>query len=329
MSGPVATRSLPGAARGTGTGWLPQSGSRRTLLIAVAYLALTSLFVIARFPIDRLAPRVAALASEATGARVSIDELEFHLVALLPELSAIGVDLTWPAGTRLRLDRVRVRPAWSLSWFRGDPSLKLSLRSGSGRIRGIARLGDAPSFRGAVTDLDLSRVPMALFADTGFAFDGNLNAEFDVVTGEAGLEGPVTLHATDGSLSLPMLPMGVPFETLEGAAALGGDSLLTVHSLALEGPLVAFAGSGTVGRAPASALAPLALAARLEVREPALRELFASSGAVLGTDGVAELSIGGTVGNPVLGGEGGTAGGRGPSDPRAPRRGRSLPPGRR
>ncbi len=323
MTGQGATRSLPG------TGWVPKSGVRRILLIAVAYLALTSLFVMLRFPIDRLTPRVAALASDASGARVSIAELEFHLVALMPELSAIGVDLSWPAGTRLRLDRVRVRPAWSLSWLRGDPSLALSLRSGSGRIRGTARLGDAPSVRGAVTDFDLARLPATLFEGTGFAFDGHLDADFDIVTREAGIEGPITLHASDGSLSLPMLPMGVPFETLEGALALGGEMMLTVHSLALEGPLVALAGSGTVGRAPASELAPLALAARLEVREPALRQLFASSGVDLGAEGVAELSIGGTVGNPLLGGDRGDPGARGPAVPRAPRRSGNRPPGRR
>lgn len=327
MSGHVATRPMPGA------GWLPRSGIRRTLLIVGAYLALTSLFVALRFPIDRLTPRVEALASAGTGARVSIGELELHLVALLPELSAIGVDLAWPAGTRARIDRVRVRPAWSLSWFRGQPSLALSLRSGTGRIEGTARLGDDPSFRGAATDVDLARLPSALFGNAGFAVDGRLDAEFDVRAADGSVEGPVTLRVTDGSLSLPMLPMGVPFETLEGALALGGDRMVTVQSLALEGPLVALAGSGTVGRAPTASLAPLALAARLEVREPALRQLFAGADVDLGTDGVAELSIGGTVGNPLLGGDRGgdrgAAGARGATDPRTPRRGGSLPPGRR
>lgn len=318
MSGRVATAPLPGTA------WLPRSGIRRTLLIAGAYLALTALFVALRFPIDRLTPRIEALASAHSGARVSIAELEFHLVALLPELSAIDVDLLWPAGTRVRIDRVRVRPAWSLSWVRGQPSLALMLRSGTGRIEGTARLGDSPGFRGAVTDLDLARLPSALFGNAGFAVDGRLDAELDVrTTAEGNLEGPVTLRAADGSLSLPMLPMGVPFETLEGALSLGGDMLVTIQSLALEGPLVALAGSGTVGRAPASALAPLALAARLEVREPALRQLFSSSDVALGPDGVAELAIGGTVGNPVL------AGDRAPPGARAPRRGGNLPPGRR
>ncbi len=320
MSGHVATTPLPG------TGWLPRSGFRRTLLIAFAYVALTSLFVVLRLPIDRLTPRVAALAGAASGARVSIGALEFHLVALLPELSAIDVDLAWPAGAQLRLDRVRVRPAWSLSWLRGHPSLALSLRSGSGRIRGTARLGDDPSFRGAVTDLELARLPAALFESTGFAFDGRLSAEFDVVRTEAGVEGPLTLHATEGSLTLPMLPMGIPFETLEGALALGGETMLTVHSLALEGPLVALTGSGTVDRAPTSALA---LAARLEVREPALRQLFVSAGLDLGPDGVAELSVRGTVADPLISGDRGSAGARSPTDPRAPRRGADLPRGRR
>jgi type II secretion system protein N len=270
------------------------------LLLTIAYLLLTGLFVALRFPVDRLNARVAALASRAIGAEVSIGELELHLVALLPELSARNVECTWPASARLHLDRVRVRPAWSLSWLRGDPSLALSLRREAGRIRGIARLGETPGFRGTVTDLDLAQLPTTRLGSGGIALDGRLEGEFDVRSSEQGPEGRIVVRAADGSLSLPILPMGVPFETLETALALGGDPLLTVHSLALEGPLVALTGSGTVERAPTAALAPLLLAARLEIREPALREMFTNSGVDLGPDGVAELSVRGTVSAPVL-----------------------------
>jgi type II secretion system protein N len=293
---------------------------RRVLLFTLGYVALTLLFVLLRFPIDRLTPRVEALASAASGAQVSIGGLEFHLVALLPELSALDAVVTWPAHTRLQLDRVRVRPAWSLSWLRGDPSLALSVRRAAGRVRGVARFGDTPGFRGAVTAVDLMHLPPALLGDAGVAFDGKLDGEVDLRMADTGPEGAVTLRASDGSLSLPMLPMGVPFESFEGALQLGGDVLVTVQSLALEGPLVALTGSGTVGRAATSALAPLALAARLEVREPALRQLFANGDITLGPDGVAELSIGGTLSNPVVTGDRGGAGARGLAPPRGPRR---------
>jgi hypothetical protein len=50
---------------------------RRVLLFTLGYVALTLLFVLLRFPIDRLTPRVEALASAASGAQVSIGGLEF------------------------------------------------------------------------------------------------------------------------------------------------------------------------------------------------------------------------------------------------------------
>lgn len=321
MSAPLASAPPPAAS------WLPQSRARRVWLLALAYLALTSLFVVLRFPIDRLTPRVETVASRVSGARVAIGELEFHLVALLPELSARHAVLSWPAGTQLRLDRVRVRPAWSLSWFRGQPSLVLSVRRGSGRIRGTARLGDPPSFRGSATDVDLAQLPPALLGSAGLALDGRLDGTFDIRSGADGPEGTIALRAVDGSLSLSILPMGVPFESLEAALALGGDMQLTVQSLALEGPLVALAGSGTVGRGSAAALAPLQLAARLEVREAALRQLFAGTDIELDRDGVAELSIRGTVSDPVLTAAGPPgAGRRGPAtNPAAPRRATNPP----
>jgi type II secretion system protein N len=309
---------------------LPRSPLRRALAIAAAYLALTGLFVIARFPIDRLTPRVEALATAATGARVEIGSLGMGVIALLPALHAREVAVATAGGTRLRFDRVRARPAWSLSWLRGHPSLALSLRAGEARLDGIVRLGSTPGFRGDFSQVDLRQIPALPLEQFGVSLDGRLAGELDLRLVELGLEGTLALRAADGSLGLPDLPIAIPFESIVVDATLGGDALAEIGSLVVDGPMVAMTASGTVSRGPtpALALAPLALRARLQVREPALREMMAGSGLALGPDGVAELAIGGTLGAPALGGSGTPAGVRGAAPARGAARrpaGRVLP----
>lgn len=290
--------STPGAAPFP---LLPRGRARRVLAIAAAYLALTLGFVIARFPVDRLTPQIAALASAATGAQVGIGELELDLIALLPTLHARDVTVTTAGGQRLRLDRVRARPAWSFSWLRGDPAAVLSLRAGAGRVDGVVRLGGTPGFGGELADVDLALLPAALFGASGFAIDGKLGGTVDLRLAEAGPEGTLALRATDGSVSLPNLPIGVPYQSIDAAATLGGDELARIEKLVVDGPMLAFEASGTVGHGPAPTLAPLALRAHVEVREPALRDLFAGSPVALGPDGSADLTIGGTLAAPDLG----------------------------
>lgn len=280
---------------------LPRGRVRRVLVIAAAYLALTLGFVIARFPVDRLTPQAAALASAATGAQVGIGELDLDVISLLPSIYARDVTVSTAGGTRLRLDRVRVRPAWSLSWLRGDPAAVLSLRAGAGRIDGVVRLGDAPGFQGELADVDLALLPAALFGGSGLAIDGKLGGTLDLRLAEAGPEGTLALRAADGSLSLPNLPIGVPYQSIEAEATLGGNELARIAKLVVDGPMLALEASGTVGRGPTPTLAPLALRAHVEVREPALRDLFAGSPVALGPDGSAELAIGGTLAAPELG----------------------------
>ncbi|HSJ96961.1 MAG TPA: type II secretion system protein GspN, partial [Myxococcota bacterium] len=291
MSQPIAAAPFP---------LLPRSPVRRTLVVAAAYLALTLGFVITGFPVDRLMPQVEALASAATGSRVEIADLDIDVIALLPALHARDVAITTPGGRMLRLDRVRARPAWSLSWLRGDPSLVVALRAGQGRIDGTVRLGEAPGFRGDLAEVDLALLPQALPGSPGLALDGRLGGELDLRMGEVGPEGTLALRATEGSLSLPDFPIGVPYQSIAAEATLGGDALLTIGSLVVDGPMLALDASGTVGHGPAPGLSPLALQARLDVREPALRDMVAGAGVALGPDGRADLAIGGTLSAPEL-----------------------------
>lgn len=311
---------------------LPRSPVRRVMLIAAAYGALTALFVIARFPIDRLTPRVEALASAASGARVEIGTLDVGLVALLPALHAREVTVTAAGGTRIRLDRVRARPAWSLSWLRGHPSLVLALRAGDARLDGTVRLGPTPGFRGDFAGVDLRQVPALPLGDLGVSVDGRIAGEADLRLADSGPEGTLSLRAAEGSLALADLPIGIPYQSIAVEATLGGEALAEIGSLVVDGPMVALSARGTVGRGPTPALAPLALRAQLDVREPALRQMVAGGGVTLGPDGRAEIAVGGTLAEPVLGatetpeGAGGSPSTRGAARRPALRGGGAAPP---
>jgi type II secretion system protein N len=272
-------------------------GFRRALAISVAAVSLTTFFLVSGFPYDRLTPRVATTIETMTGARVAIGRLDVGMIWLLPELRAKAVTVTGPGERPIAFDRVRVRPVLSTSWLRGVPSLRIALRSRLGEADGIVVAGPEPSFDGTLRDVSLALLPIQDFA-AGTLLDGRADATIDLRMAETGPEGSVVFEAKDGSLSLPMLPIGVPFEKLSAALELGGDGLAKLASLDLVGPLASLTASGTLGRGPTLELAPLALQARIEAREPALRSMLQSQGLALDASGGATVAIDGTLDAP-------------------------------
>jgi len=274
-------------------------GVRRALAIGVAAVALTSIFFVAGFPYDRLAPRAAAAIESATGARVAIGQLGLVFSWFVPQLKATDVDVSWPAGQHTSFQRIRVQPAWSASWLRGHPALVVALRSPLGELDGTVAGGAAPSFRGELRNVSLALLPLQDLAP-GTQLDGRVDAQLDLQLAAGGPQGTVHFDAKAGSLTLPLLPIGLPFDSLRGDLALGGDQLATLNAVELVGPLVGLTASGTIGHSPAIHLAPLALKARIEAREPAVRSMLQSQGIALDAGGAAALEISGTLGSPQI-----------------------------
>jgi hypothetical protein len=117
---------------------------------------------------------------------------------------------------------------------------------------------------------------------------------------EAGPQGTVHFDAKQGSLTLPVIPIGVPFDSLRGDVTLGGEMLATLSAFELAGPLVGLTASGTIGHSPALPLSPLALSARIEAREPTVRSMLQSQGVALDASGAAAVEISGTLGSPKI-----------------------------
>jgi type II secretion system protein N len=273
------------------------TGARRVLAIATAAIVLTGLFVVLGFPYDRITSRIEQAITGTTGVPVHIGRVGLGIGWLAPELRAWDVDATLPSGKHLVLKRLRVRPAWSLSWLRGAPAAVIALRSPIGEIDGTVTMGREYGFTGELRQVQLGELPIGGLAP-GAAFDGLANGQIDVRFTAERPAGSIQLDATKGSLTLPLLPIGVPFDALKAGIVLGGEHLAKIDVLDLQGPLVALTASGTIGQAPEAAAAPLALHAKVAVRDPSMRSVIASQGVGLDGNGEAELEIGGTLGDP-------------------------------
>jgi type II secretion system protein N len=276
--------------------WGP-TGARRALAIAAAAFLLTGFFVVLGFPYDRLTPRLEAALASATGAQVSVGRFGVGFTWLAPQLRAWDVDVRWPGGRQLRLDRLRVHPAWSPAWLRGSPALVLALRSPAGELDGTLVAGGAPAFDGTLRRVDLAQLPIAEWA-AGASVEGRADAELDVAIGAEGADGSAIIRVAQGSLALPLLPIGVPFDSLDADLVLGGEALVQIDALELAGPLIGVSAKGRVGKAATAMLAPLAIDASLEVRDPSVATLLRGQGVALGPDGKAQIAIGGTLSAP-------------------------------
>jgi type II secretion system protein N len=273
------------------------TGARRVFAIAFAAFTLTGFFVMTGFPYDRVTPRITTAIEAMTGARVSIGRLGVGVAWLAPQLRAWDVDVAWPGGQRARVDRLRVQPAWSFAWLRGRPAFFVAIRSPLGELDGTFVASDRPGFDGELRGVELKQLPIGEYLG-GASLDGRVDATIDVVLAEAGPEGSARFDVAKGSMSLPGLPIGVPFESLHGDLTLGGDALVEIGALDLVGPLVGFSAKGTVGKAATATLAPLAIDATLDVREPTVGTLLRGQGVTLDAQGKAQLTIGGTLGAP-------------------------------
>jgi type II secretion system protein N len=215
-----------------------------------------------------------------------------------PGLAAQDLRVRRSDGNVLRIDHLRVRPAWSLAWLMARPALYLELDTPQGQVAGVAVLRGPQRFTGELREVDLDELlgPGAL---AGARFEGRASFDVDVALEDQGLSGPVRITARDGSLSHPQLPMAVPYEELHGELALGGDSYLEINSFELKSPLGTGTLTGKVGRAPDPRQAPLDLELAVQVAQN-IRSSLATQGVRVGRDGQLHYKISGTASAPVI-----------------------------
>lgn len=89
----------------------------------IATLLLTLLFIYLGFPYDLLVARYLPQMESVSSMQMRVGEVGPHVSLLGPGVALHDVRASREGGDPLLLDRLFVRPAWSISWLTGIPAL--------------------------------------------------------------------------------------------------------------------------------------------------------------------------------------------------------------
>jgi type II secretion system protein N len=266
--------------------------------VPCAGVLLVAFFMIRGFPYDVLGELIANRIEQSHGIQLTFVDVGLTLQFAGPALEATQLRAKFPDRPPQQIDRALIRPAWSLSWFVGEPVIHVELESPSGNADGTLRWNGVTSWAGTIRDARPELPPIADWIPTG-GFEGNLEATLDVSVTEQGPEGWVEFEIQDGSISVPGVSFPLPFKSLTGEVNLGGDAYATLTSLSLEGPDVSGSGSGKIGRAERLEQAPIGFEFKLDVK-PTISRAVMAAGVKVSPGGKAIPKISGTVEKPKI-----------------------------
>lgn len=270
-------------------------GARRAALVA-AIVALLLLFLAARFPYRRLLPPVLEAARAATGAEIEVADVGLGLGLGGPHVSLDGVRLRWPAAEEVRLDAVRVRPAWSLAWLSGSAVWYVDASGALGAFTGEVA---ADRVTGEWREVDTDALPWMLLGSIA-PLHGRVSGDVDLAQREGAWRGSAALSGGEGSVDLPGLPVAIPFVALEARLDVAPEQVRLSEGR-IEGPLVTASVGGTASAdgGPFSAW-PLDLEVEIEQVDPALRGYLGPLGIPVDGAGRALVRVTGTLAAPYL-----------------------------
>jgi type II secretion system protein N len=285
----------------SGPGEVPRKLPGRLVSVALplASLLLVAIFVLILFPYARFREIAVARLAQSTGASVSLDELAGGLSIGCARVTANRLSLRWPDRRELLLERAEIRPAWSLSWMRGEPALHLDLTGPVGSATGTLWPGASLAFAGQLRGIDLALLPLDLLADPPPVL-GRVDAEIDLRQGSTGPIGSIRFVSSDGSIALPDLPFGIPFQQARGELRRSDSGAITVRGFELSGPMLAAGLEGSIAPSGRRDEGALDLQGELTAADPALRSMIQPYGFRFDSTGAARFRVSGTVSRPVL-----------------------------
>jgi type II secretion system protein N len=280
-----------------------QSGSalpRPLIVIGVpcAGALLVMIFLIRGFPYDQLGDLIVHRIEQSHGIQLSFGEVGPTLQFAGPALEATDLRARFPDRPQQQIDRALIRPAWSFSWFTGDPALHVELDSPDGNAAGTVEWNGSTTWVGTIRDARAEQPPFSDWVPVG-RLEGLLSAEVDVTVGEAGPEGVVDFEIADGSIKLPKMRASIPFENLVANVGLGGGAYVKLNTLTFEGPTATGSGGGKISQAEELKQAPIGFVFKLNIK-PELIASMRGPGLKLDSEGVGNVTISGTVGKPKI-----------------------------
>ncbi len=262
----------------------------------LAALFLTSFFILLGFPYDRLADLLAVKVESALDVRLDIGDTNLRLGLFGPGFEFTDVTIGLSSGEDVQLASALIRPAWSLSWFSGEPEIFIAADSPFGRARGTLRGGGAPRWQGEVLGLDVKRLPF-YDPDEGLNLEGVVDVDGDLTLAAGSMIGNLDFDVSDGVLGHPMLPAIIPFQRFSGALELGGDYLVALHDVTLSGDDTSLQIQGSIG---ANEPRPLDIDITIDELEASMKMIMQAMGAKLAENGPTQIHIGGTLASPQI-----------------------------
>lgn len=270
--------------------------------LPLAFVFLTTFFIILGFPYGALIDNLSVRVENATGMQLDVRDVDFGIGLLGPGFTFETVELRTTGGQRFSFDELYIRPAWSFSWLALAPAFYLDAVTPLGSARGVATLGTRRAWDGEIRDVDVEDLPLPDPLPGGLELmGGTLDAKGDLVYAGGALEGALTFDARDGALSHRAFPMGLPYEVLVGDVEIGGEDRIVIHSLELSSPMLDAKIDGRVGQADSIRDAELDLNMVFSNADPnTVLPMLKSAGAKMAADGSATMHIGGRLSSPKI-----------------------------
>jgi len=266
--------------------------------VPVAGALLVFLFVAIGFPYDALGDRIAAGLSQASGNEIRFIGVHPRITVGGPGLKIDLAAVTTPRRVSVEFEPLSLRPAWSFSWLRGEPLLHIRTDGRRGSIEGYLRVASEPGFQGRVENVDLALLPLSI--RSGLQLTGRVSGEADLRIAAPMAVGHVDLQATSGSLVHNALPLPLGFDELKVKLSLGGEQLVAIETLTMQGPLVSANVTGGVAMHDDPGNAPLDLVLNLTIDDADLTFLLSTLGIRPNAQGAVQIGIGGTLAAPAI-----------------------------
>jgi type II secretion system protein N len=282
------------SSSGGSAGFLPKA-------VAIPLAAVLILvFIVLLFPWDAVGRRIAWEISRVSGATVEVVDLSPGLSARGLVLRALDVTIDHPAVGQTRLFELEIAPRLGMSWFGGDPTVRVWAQTGLGNADGVLRLGSEPAYQGLVSEVELARLPLRLEASQ-LKLSGKIDAEADVALDPNGtLSGRIDFESSSLRIVTPMIPMPITFTRTTGSIEILETGATRITNVRLEGPILDGEINGEIGLVHRSQSPSIDLTAQVNIKNETLRSLAPNAGLSIDAYGNADILLTGTVDEPHI-----------------------------
>jgi len=206
----------------------------RRVPLVVLGIVLTSIFFLASLPWHALRETLARTFEAKLGCPIELGTVSISFLGPFPALGIFDSYLKPTGREPIRIELLRIRPAFAPSWLRGNPAIRIQVRSSLGHGISTVLLGEPRGAKGSVQDVDFTQL-RSLELPFPVPVDGIGNANFNVLLRPNGVDGGLSLVARKGMLRIPQIPFPIGFDQLQAVLHFKGRDGIEILSLAFEG----------------------------------------------------------------------------------------------